>query len=219
MPHGVPGPRYGRAGVLLRAAGAGARPCRTDRRCPHRVPGMRRGFLALAAVAFLSAGCIGPMNLRAVRLGGGWVTSTGSDLWRTGNGPPFDIEIAIGQDTDPAFGPIYFGFAYSYVRLDEPGSPDDTYEHRAGTRWRSSMLEETTSIYPYASVGVYLGWMELGYQTAGRLGFGVEGGYGVRLGLGSHAAIDLEMIYSYSFYGGDHNATQMRLGGALVIKY
>ncbi len=180
---------------------------------------MRRSVLALAAVAFLLAGCIGPMNLSAVRAGGGWVTSTGSDLWRTGNGSVLDIEIARGKDTDPAFGPIYFGFAYSYVRLDEPGLTYDTYEHRAGTRWRSSMLEETTWIYPYAAVGVYLGRLELRNAPAGRIGLGVEGGYGVRIGLGSHAAIDLDMMFSYGFYGRDHNATQMRLGGALVVRY
>ncbi len=190
-------------------------------RRPNRgnAAGMRRSFLALAAVAFLSAGCIGPMNLSAVRAGGGWVTSTGADLWRTGNGDLLDIEIARGKDTDPAFGPIHFGFAYSYIRLDEPGFSYDTYEHRAGTRWRSSMLERTTSIYPYATVGVYLGWLELRNAPAARIGLAVDGGYGVSIGLGPHAAIDLEAIYSYAFYGRDHNATQIRLGGALVVRY
>jgi hypothetical protein len=158
------------------------------------------------------------MNIGSVRGDVSFVTATALDLKPTDDGMAFGIEIARGNDTDAAFGPIYFGFAYSYAELDTPGF-DDTIEHRAGTRWRSSILESNTSSYPYAAVGVYLSWLEMGNRPQGKLGVGAEGGFGLRIGLGRRAALDLEALVSYGFSEGQFETSAARLGGALAVRF
>ncbi len=180
----------------------------------------RRSALAilLAAVALVPAGCLGPMNIGSVRTDASIVHWQGYDHPAVDNSQVMGIEVARGKDTDPAFGPIYFGFAYSYARTEMPGH-DDTIEQRFGTRWRSSVLEETTSSYPFAAVGVYGGWFEPGNRTTGKIGIGAEGGYGLRLGLGSHAAIDLDVMFSYGWYEGKYEVLSTRFGGALAARF
>jgi hypothetical protein len=173
---------------------------------------------ALAACAAALAGCLGPLNIGATRLDAQYIVWPGYDYRQNDKGTALGIELARGTDTDPAFGPIYFGLAYSYAAL-EMGGYDDTHEHRLGTRWRSSMLDHTSSSYAYATGGVFLGWIEPGDERGGRLGAGVEGGYGVRAGLGPHAALDLDVTFTYAFYDGRYEQLSTRLGGALVARY
>ncbi|MHC4253202.1 MAG: hypothetical protein ACYS9X_29130, partial [Planctomycetota bacterium] len=75
--------------------------------------------LAGACIAF--AGCIGPMNIGSVRGDFSYITATQNGLKYTDDGTAYGIEIARGTDTDTAFGPIYFGFAYSFAELETPG--------------------------------------------------------------------------------------------------
>jgi hypothetical protein len=172
--------------------------------------------LVCACLAF--AGCIGPMNISSVRADFSLVTATGSDLKPTDDGTAFGFEIARGTDADVAFGPLYFAFAYSFAQLDTPGF-DDTIEHRAGTRWRSSVLQSNTSSYPYAAVGVYLSWLEMGNRPQGKFGAGAEGGYGFRIGLGPRAAFDIEALAGYGISEGGFETFSIRLGGALVVRF
>jgi len=177
-----------------------------------------RQAVPLACICLSFAGCIGPMNLTSVRADFSYVTATANGLKPTDDGTAFGIEVARGKDTDSAFGPIWFGFAYSFAELDTPGF-DDTTEHRAGTRWRSSLLESNTSSYPYAAVGVYLSWLELGNRPRGKLGAGVEGGYGFRIGMGPRAALDIEALAGAGWSEGHFETFSARLGGALVIRF
>ena len=174
--------------------------------------------LALAAILVLCCGCLVTTNIGSTRVDGHYAAWTGGDLARAPTGDALGIEVALGTDLDPAFGPLYMGVAYSQSTLRDPGS-QGIAEHCLGTRWRSSMLEGNTSSYPFAAVGVYLGWMESDALSYDRFGIGVEGGYGFRLGLGAHAALDLEMMMSAALHVGGIEATSTRFGGALVVRY
>ena len=174
------------------------------------------GTLALAA--FAAAGCIGEMNIGSVRTGFGLVTWRGTDHPGIGDSLALDLEVSRGTDTDPAFGPIYFGVAYSNARTEIPGV-GDTVEQRLGTRWRSSMLETNTSSFPYAAVGVYGGWIEPGDRPKGKIGLGFEGGLGGRIGLGPRAALDLGMMMSYGRYEGNYEVLSTRFAAAVVVRY
>ena len=158
------------------------------------------------------------MNVGAIRAGYSYVTATANGLQNTTDGTAFGIEVARGTDSDAGFGPLYFGFAYSFAELETPGF-DDTTEHRAGTRWRSSVLESSTSSYPYAAVGVYLSWLEKGERPQGKLGAGVEGGYGLRIGMGPRAALDIEALAGAGWSEGHYETFSVRLGGALVVRF
>ena len=158
------------------------------------------------------------MNIGSVRGDVSFVTATALDLKPTDDGIAFGFEVARGNDTDAAFGPIYFGFAYSFAELDTPGF-DDTTEHRAGSRWRSSVLKSNTSSYPYAAVGVYLSWLEMGNRPQGKFGAGAEGGLGLRIGLGSRVALDLEALTSFGWSEGHYETFSARLGGALTARF
>ena len=174
--------------------------------------------VGLAGACIALAGCIGPMNISSVRGDFSYITATRNGLKYTDDGAAFGIEIARGTDVDTAFGPIYFGFAYSFAELETPGF-EDTTEHRAGTRWRSSVLESNTSSYPYAAVGVYLSWLEMGNRPQGKFGAGAEGGYGFRMGLGPRAALDLEALASFTWSEGHYETFSVRLGAALAARF
>ena len=174
------------------------------------------GPLACACIAL--AGCIGPMNIGSVRGDFSLVTGTSHGLRAAVDGTAFGFEIARGTDQDAAFGPLYFAFAFSFAELDTPGF-DDTTEHRAGMRWRSSVLESSTSSYPYAAVDVYLSWLEMGNRPEGKFGAGVEGGYGFRIGLGPRAALDIEALASFGLSEGHFETSSVRFGGALVVRF
>lgn len=112
------------------------------------------------------------------------------------------IEVSIGGERgeELRMGPIYFALALSET-LYGPGGSEGTM-YRFGFRSRSSMLNKPTRSYPYAAVGVYAGFLELAAEPQGRLGLGVDGGYGVRIGIGSRAALDIELTVAYSYLAG-----------------
>ena len=174
--------------------------------------------VSLAWPCLALVGCIGPMNIGSIRGDFSFVTVTEMDLKPATDGTAFGFEIARGTDADSAFGPIYFAFAYSLAELDTPGFPD-TKEHRVGTRWRSSVLRSNTSSYPYAMVGVYTSWLEMGNRQGGKFGVGVEGGYGLRIGLGPRAALDLEALVAYGHFESGFETFSVRFGGALAIRF
>jgi hypothetical protein len=187
------------------------------------VNGPRTAWPALVIALASGAGCLFEPNLRAVRAEYGALIWTGEDLGRVASeGDVWGAEIAVGTDQDPNMGPLYFGLAYSRGALDRPelGAPyDDVIEHRLGGRARSSMLHQTTAVYPYAAVGAYVGWIEDEAPDDGNLGIGVEGGYGARVGLGSHLALDVDMIFAYGYYESGYSATQTRFHAALAAKW
>ena len=177
-----------------------------------------RQAVPLACICLSFAGCIGPMNVGSIRAGYSYVTATANGLQNTTDGTAMGFEVARGTDSDAGFGPMYFAFAYSFAELETPGF-DDTTEHRAGTRWRSSVLESSTSSSPYAAVGVYLSWLEKGERPQGKFGAGVEGGYGLRIGMGPRAALDIEAIAGAGWSEGHYETFSVRLGGALVARF
>jgi len=192
-------------------------------------PALRLGarFALLAASGLACAGCPLEPTMWAARLDAGYVTWTGEDIAgvaATGNS--IGLEIAPGDDTAPAMGPIYIGIAYSAARFNDESVPGDTLEHRLGVRARSSTLARCTSSYPYASVGAYLAWLDE-ESGPGRFGIGVEGGLGLRLGFGPSGhggslrrlALDLDMMMSYGYFEAAYQALSTRFGAGLAFGF
>ena len=180
----------------------------------------RKAFAVAAFACLLPAGCaVFEPNIRATRVGWHHVTWTGMDLAEiTSSGEAFDFEFVVGTDTEPEMGPLFMGFAYSYGRVDSSRWPGATREHRAGIRFRSSVLDRVTATYPYAAVGAFLGQMDSEGERAAWEGFGLEGGYGVRIGRGP-ATLDLEMIFSWGIYESWYHSMSTRFGGALGFTF
>jgi hypothetical protein len=175
--------------------------------------GGRWAYCACAVVALAAAGCPFKKSVNTVRVEGHYLTWIGEDMADLGSeGEAYGFEIAPGDDSQPAMGPLYIGGAYSVARV-EGGSE----EHRAGVRARSSMLSRSSSSFPYAMVGVYMGWLERAEGDA-KFGAGIEGGYGVRLAM-KGIAFDLEMILGYGLYVAGFDQLSTRLGGGLVISF
>ena len=177
---------------------------------------LARGAASLGAIAlgFAAAGCPFMKTSTTVRVDAHQVTWTDLDLEPLASGgTAWGFEFAPCDDSQSAMGPMYIGGAYSRAVLD-----DDSVEQRAGVRARSSMLDHSSASFPYAAVGVYLGWLEPTGRYS-RIGMGVEGGFGLRLGMGRHAGLDLEAIFSYGYYASAFQAQCLRLGGGLFIGF
>lgn len=199
------------------------------RRPIHGGEGASVRYPALFALAALAcSGCPLTTTMWAARLDAGFVTWTGEDIGSVaGAGQAVGFEIAPGDDTSSAMGPIYIGFAYSLATFDDKSLPGETLEHRAGVRARSSVLAKPTSTYPYASVGAYLAWLDE-EDGPGRFGLGVEGGFGLRLGFGppgrgTHGlrrlALDIDMMMSYGYFEAAYQALSTRFGAAFVLGF
>jgi hypothetical protein len=177
-----------------------------------------------AALICLGAGCVTfKRTMGAVRLEAHRVLWTGSELGRVdGTGDSFGFEVTPGTDAEPEMGPLWLGLAYSYAVLDAPWETGRTREHRAGIRARSSTLSLNSAVYPYAMVGAFIGHMDAEGEPETYLGVGIEGGFGLRLGMGSwkkSLALDLEFIASWGRYEEAYDSLSTRLGGALAVAF
>jgi hypothetical protein len=177
---------------------------------------MRKLILAAACCAL--AGCIFKPNLRDVRVCAYDIGWTGYDILGVTGGEAYTLEITGGTDTEPDMGPLYFGFMATVHRFREPGG-EALWEYRGGIRALSSMLDGPSWSYPYAVVGSYFGFYQPAGTEAGRLGVGVEGGFGARLGLSNRAAADIDFLMSYGHFEGSNNLLSTRFGGAITMKW
>jgi hypothetical protein len=173
------------------------------------------GAAAAAALA-LGQGCIFSPEFGAFRAGWHPAMTVEGDT-AASDGEAWGVEITGGVGGEPAerpvMGPLFFGFGFSQAEMGQ--GPTRETERRFGVRARSSMLSRPTRHYPYAAVGAYLGHIER--PGGDRAGIGVEGGYGLRLALGGHAALDLEALYSYGFYDAGYEAASGRFGLGLTL--
>jgi len=166
----------------------------------------------------LLTGCIFEPNLHGVRVSAQQIGWTGADLGKiAASGESTDVEIALGTDADPMMGPLFVGFAYSYGWVNGR-LPGRTREHRAGIRFRSSILEGKSQTCPYAATGAFLGYMDSEGEPVPWKGLGIEGGFGVRIGL-AKLAVDLDMMMSWVTYESWYNAASTRFGVALFVGF
>lgn len=173
-----------------------------------------RQYALIAVLGLLAAGCPLEQSKMSVRADVHTLMWPGDDLVYLGNtGSDFSLEIAPGDMSQPAMGPLYIGGAVSQTTIE-----DDSVIVRGGLRARSSMLESQTNTYPYAMVGVYAAFLDPTDRTS-KFGGGVEGGYGFRLGMGESAAVDLEMIFEYGYFENAFSIMSTRLGGGLMVQF
>ena len=177
---------------------------------------MRR--LALVAACCVLAGCIFKPNIGNVRLCAYDVGWTGYDIRGLPDGEAYTLEITSGTNTEPEMGPLFFGGMFTVQRINS-GPDRVAWEYRGGIRALSSMLDHVSRSFPYAVVGSYFARYDPAGSGPSRLGVGVEGGFGARLGLGDRAAVDLELVMSYGLFEAWNNLTSTRLGGALTMQW
>lgn len=174
--------------------------------------------LTVAAACCVLAGCIFEPNIRNVRACAYDVGWTGYDIPGVTGGEAYTLEITGGTDTEPDMGPLFFGFMATVQRLRTPGG-EALWEYRGGIRALSSMLDGPSRSYPYATVGSYFALYEPAGTEATRLGLGIEGGFGARLGLGDRVAVDLDFLMSYGHFEASNNLLSTRFGGALTMQW
>ena len=173
---------------------------------------------ALLGACCVLAGCIFESNLGNVRLCAYDVGWTGYDILGSQEGEAYTVEFTRGTNTEPEMGALFIGGMFTVQRLSGPGD-ENIWEYRGGVRALSSMLDHPSRSYPYAVVGSYFGYFEEAWKNYGRLGVGVEGGFGARLGLGDRAAVDLELVMSYGLFEAWNNLTSTRFGGAITAQW
>ena len=172
--------------------------------------------VCMAACCVLT-GCIFEPNLANVRVCAYDVSWSGYDILDAQEGEAYTVEVTRGTDAEPEMGALFIGAMLTVQRLTGAGE-EDLWEYRGGIRALSSMLDHASRSYPYAAVGAYFGYFEEAAKNYGRLGIGVEGGFGARLGMGA-LAVDLEFLMSYGHFESHRNLSSTRFGGALTLQW
>ncbi len=216
--------RMGETEMSRTTADASGRSSRRSALCPL-------ASVTLILFIVVSSGCgIFEPTIAASRAEGHWVMWTGSELSEIDDdAEAYGFEVTIGTDAEPEMGQLYMGFAYSVALLDDADYPGETRQHRAGVRFRSSVLDHNSASYPYAAVGAFFEYMESeGEPTPDpRVTIGIEGGYGYRFGFGSwqkgkkktSLALDVEIISSWARYWDGFDSLSTRVGMGLALTY